>query len=369
MKTLADIKVLENVAVLLRIPQVVNAVRLKSALPTIAYLRKHHARVILVSHISGKGTETTKEMYELMRKHIHGMKFCPVPIGPEARAMVRDMVPGDVLMLENMRRNPGEEKNDPAFAKELALLGDIFVQDSFDTCHRKHASIVGVPQLLPSYAGLSLVAEVEELAQALKPKKPSLAVISGAKFSTKEPVIDALLKSYDHVYVGGALANDFIRAKGYSVGTSLVSNEGEAHIKKLLSNPRLITPVDVIVAAHGAGRDGARVAALSDIGANEAVLDAGPHTLAALVELVNASKTIVWNGPLGLFEDGFMDGTRTLARAIAHSGAHSIIGGGDTLAAIEHMGYTDSYSFVSTGGGAMLDYLAYGTLPGIEALR
>ena len=368
MKTLADIKVLENVPVLVRIPQVVNEVRLRSALPTIEYLRRHHARVILASHISGKGTETTKPMYELMKRQVTGLRFCPVSIGPEARAMVREMVPGDVVMLENLRRHPGEEKNDPAFAKELALLADVFVQDAIDVCRRPHASVIGVPAILPSYAGISFAQEVAELTQALKPKRPALAVISGAKFSTKEPVIEALLTSYDHVYVGGALANDFLHAKGYSVGASLVSREGQAAIAKLVKNPKIVTPVDVIVAPVGGKRDDARVSALTDIQPYEAVLDAGPHTLAALVSLVNTSKTIVWNGPLGLFEDGFIDGTRILARAIAHSGAHSIIGGGDTLAAVEPMGYTDSYSFVSTGGGAMLDFLAYKTLPGIKAL-
>lgn len=368
MRSVRDIKVLENVPVLVRIPQVVNSVRLKSALPTIDYLRQRHARVILATHISGKGTETAEPMFKMMREHIRGLKFSPVATGPVARAAARDLLPGEVLMLENLRRDPGEEKNDPAFAKELASLADVFVQDSFDTCHRKHASIVGIPELLPSYAGLSLEAEVAELSKALKPKRPSLAVISGTKFTTKEPILRALLKSYDAVFVGGALANDFLKAKGHSVGVSLVSEEGQEGIRKLLEEKRLLLPIDAVVGPlHGMRSEG-RVADLADIQPNEAVLDAGPNTVAMLEKLVTGAKTVLWNGPLGYFEGGFTDGTYALARAIASSKAYSVIGGGDTIAAIEDLGISDRFSFISTGGGAMLDFLADGTLPGLDAL-
>ncbi len=368
MKSVRDIPHLENIPVLLRIPQVVNSVRLASALPTIEFLRKHHARVILATHISGKGTESAEPMFHLMKEAVRGLKFSPVSTGPAARTAARALLPGEVLMLENLRRNPGEEKNDPEFAKELASLADVFVQDSFDTCHRKHASIVGVPELLPSYAGLSLESEVQELSKALSPKRPSLAIISGAKFSTKEPVLRALLKTYDRVFVGGALANDFLKAKGFSVGVSLVSGEGQDKIRELLKEERLLIPIDAIVAPPHALRNQGRVTSLEEVAPEEAVLDAGPKTTAMLAELIGSAKTILWNGPLGYFEGGFTDGTYALARAIASSKATSIVGGGDTIAAIEALGVSDEFSFISTGGGAMLDYLADGSLPGLDAL-
>lgn len=377
MKSVRDIRVLENVPVLLRTSLnapiengvVKNTFRLKSALPTIEYLTKHHARVILISHISGKGTETLLPMYEAMKQWIPDIAFCPVSVGEEARAAVRALIPGKVLMLENLRRNAGEEKNDPDFIQELASLADVFVQDSFDVCHREHASVVGVPGLLPSYAGRTVEAEVQELTEALKPKHPALAIIGGAKFATKEPVLKKLLEIYDHVFVGGALANDFLKAKGYSVGTSLVSDEGQENIKALLSNKKLIVPVDVIAAPLDGERTAGRSVMASEVQAGEAVLDAGPHTTAALVEIINKSKTVLWNGPLGLFEHGFMDATATLARAIVESNAHSLLGGGDTIAAIESLSLRHPFSFTSTGGGAMLDFLAYGTLPGIKVLK
>lgn len=376
MKSVRDIPVLDGIPVLLRIPQIVNEVRLTSALRTIDFLREKRAKVILVTHVSGestagkraKGTGSAKGMYDMLAARIPGIVWCQTAVGEEARAAARALPAGGVLMLENVRLHAGEEKNDPEFARELATLADVFVQDSFDTCHREHASIVGVPSLLPAYAGISLLAEVEELTKALRPAHPALAVIGGAKFATKEPVLSALLSSYDQVFVGGALANDFLLAKGYPVGVSFVSLEGQDRIKELLKNPRLVVPVDVIVAKKGEKRESGRASALSDVKSDEMILDIGPHSAAALVELVNKAKTVLWNGPLGLYEDGFADGTRVLARAIAGSGAYSIMGGGDTIDVADELGLMERFSFVSTGGGAMLDFLAHGTLPGIRAL-
>lgn len=377
MRSVRDIEVLEGIPVLLRTSlnapmqdgKVVDDFRLKSALPTIEYLRSHHAKVILISHVSGKGTETLYPVYEALSKMVRGLQWCPVATGKEARAAVRSLSAGDVLLLENLRRDTREEANDPEFAKELAMLADVFVQDSFDVCHREHASVVGVPTLLSSYAGLTLEAEVAALSTALSPKSPSLAVIAGAKFSTKEPVLRRLISLYDHVFVGGALANDFLRAKGYSVGASLVSGIEDPRLTELLKNPKLITPVDVVVAKHGEDSTASRTAALDDIQAGEMVLDAGPHTAAALVALVNQARTVLWNGPLGKTEEGFTTATKTLAQAIAGSKAHSLLGGGDSVDVVDDLGLAGDFSFVSTGGGAMLDYLAYGTLPGLQALK
>lgn len=357
MRSIRDIKVFENIPILVRsalnVPvingKVVNDYRLRRALPTIRFLAERGARVVLIGHLGDKGTETLKPVAEALGTLIKGVSFFDETVGARARATVRDLAPGNILVLENLRRARGETANDIAFAKELASLSDIFIQDCFDTCHRSHASIVGVPKLLPSYAGLLLEEEVRELSRALSPKRPSLAVIGGMKFSTKEAVLTALLKKYDHVFVGGALANGFLKASGQNIGKSLVSGADESSIKKLLSNPKLILPVDSVVK-------------------DEVIVDHGPGTVEALAELVARAKSILWNGPLGKYEDGFTSATDGFARAVANSKAYSVVGGGDTVAAIERLGLLPRFSFVSTGGGAMLQFLAKGILPGITAL-
>lgn len=348
--------------------KVANAFRLRSSLPTIQFLMKAGARVILASHIGRADTETLRPVYDALRPMIPGITFAEEAIGPSARKAVRAVSPGGVVLLENLRRYRGETMNDPAFAKELASLADVFVQDNFDTCHREHASFVGVPKLLPSYAGFAVEREVKELTKALAPRSPSFAIISGAKFETKEPILTKLLAIYDHVFVGGALANDFLQAAGHQVGKSLVSGADPKRLDALLSNEKLLLPVDVIVAPAGAGRSAARVAPLGKIAQHEAILDVGPETVSMLQGLVAKAKTILWNGPLGNYENGFTDGTLGLARAIAASAAYSVIGGGDTVAVVEELGANDQFSFVSTGGGAMLEFLIKGTLPGIRAL-
>lgn len=378
MKIIRDIPVLENIPVLVRaslnVPvkdgKVESTFRLRSALPTIEYLRKKNAKVILISHISGKGTESLEPMWKAMQEFISDIKFCPVTTGPEARKAVKELSAGGVLVLENLRRNAGEEANDQKFAEELAELADVFVQDTFDVCHRKHAGVVGVTELLPSYAGFLVMAEVEELTKALKPSHPSLAVISGAKFATKQPVIKKLLSLYDHVFVGGALANDFIKAKGLPVGSSLVGNGMEEEIAELLKNPKVVIPVDGVLAPFGSSRDAGRLSDLRDTKADEAILDVGPKTVDALDELIRKAKTVLWNGPLGNYENGFVEGTEGLAEIIARANTHSIIGGGDTITAIEKLQLSGRFSFISTGGGAMLDFLASGgSLPGIDVLN
>jgi phosphoglycerate kinase len=377
MRTVRDIQRLENAAVLVRaalnVPlvdgTVANTFRLRRALPTIEYLRKRNARVILIGHLGEQGTETLQPVYEALRAYLPTLKFCPVTTGPQAGKAVNEMLPGDVLMLENLRRNAGETKNDPSFAAELAQLGDIFVQDSFDVCHRAHASVVGVPALLPAYAGLLVEEEVRELTKALNPKSPSLAVIGGAKFSTKEPVLVTLLQRYSTVFVGGALANDFMKAGGHAVGASLISkNVDDTAVKTLLAHPRLMLPIDEVVAPMGSEQAASRVVGIDSVPAAEAVLDDGPKTVDALGKIAASAKLVLWNGPLGNYEHGFVQATEGLARAIAASNAYSILGGGDTVAAIEKLGLADRFSFISTGGGAMLDFLATGTLPGLQPL-
>jgi len=377
MRTVRDIPVLENIPVLVRaalnVPlregEVAGLFRLHRALATIDYLRKRRARVVLAGHIGSKGTETLEPVYRAMRELVPGLAFCPVATGPKAREAVRLLPPGGVLMLENLRRDKGEQANDPKFADLLADLADVFVEDSFDVCHRPHASVVGVPELLPSYEGLLVEEEVRELSKALSPKRPALAIVGGAKFSTKEPVLKKLLLSYDRVFVGGALANDFMQAQGYPVGKSLVSGADKEELKSLMRGGKILLPSDYVVAPAGRAREEGRYAKVTDVKAGEAILDVGPETVARLAEHAQGAKAVLWNGPLGNYENGFTEGTEALARAIAASGAHSVVGGGDTVAAIEKLGLSGRFSFISTGGGAMLDFLAKGTLPGLEALR
>jgi len=358
MRSVSDIKIYENIPILVRaslnIPiedgKVMNEYRLRRALPTIRFLSERGARVVLISHIGEQGTETLVPVAEALRKLISGVSFFPETIGERARNAIRDLSPGNILVLENLRRNKGERENERSFARALAALGDVFVEDSFDTCHRAHASIVGVPELLPAYAGFLLEDEIRELSRALVPKHPALAVIGGAKFATKEAVLTKLLATYDQVFVGGALANDFLKASGQDVGKSLVSGADESSLKKILSNPKLTLPIDSVVV-------------------NGTIVDHGKGTSALLFDLARKAKTILWNGPLGNYENGFGAGTDSFARAVADSGARSVIGGGDTVASIEHLGLLSRFSFVSTGGGAMLEFLARGTLPGIDVLH
>jgi len=381
MRTVRDIPVFANIPILVRgalnVPVengiVVNDYRLRRAAPTIRFLAERGAKVVLISHIGEQGTETLQPSAEALGKLIPHVSFFGETVGERARQAIRDLAPGSVLVLENLRRNAGEKNNDMAFARELAALGDVFVEDSFDTCHRRHASIVSLPGLLPSYAGLLLEEEVRELSQARTPKHPALAVIGGAKFSTKEDVLTTLLQTYSHVFVGGALASDFLMASGQEVGKSLVSSENREAIKHLLGNPKLVLPVDSLVipaSAVGApdARAQARIAALGQVRSDEVILDHGPGTSALLAHLAEKSKSVLWNGPLGNYENGFIDATIAFAKAVAASEAHSVVGGGDTVAAIEDLGLLPKFSFVSTGGGAMLDFLVKGTLPGIAAL-
>lgn len=379
MRSVRYIPRLENIPVLVRAPlnapvgngRVTNDYRLRQAIPTINLLRSEYARVLLIGHAGDQGTESLRPMYEALKRHVPSLVFCDSSIGPEARAAVRNLSPGGVLMLENLRRHAGEKGNSRGFARDLAELADVFVQDSFDVCHREHASVVGVPMLLPSYAGLQVEAEVRELTRALRPKRPSLAIIGGAKFSTKQPVLEKLLKAYDRVFVGGALANDFMVECGYGVGTSLVSKDSDREaLRALLKEPKLMLPLDEVVAPFGSHEDDVdeKVVALDAVPKDMAVLDDGPKTVAALAGVAMAANTILWNGPLGNYERGFEEATEALAKIVAQSKAYSVIGGGDTVAAVEKLHLSDKFSFISTGGGAMLDFMAKGTLPGLEAL-
>ncbi len=344
--------------------EVQNQFRLMRALPTINFLRKQGARVIIASHIGDDHTLSMEPVFNVLKEHLP-LTFSPEVVGSKT-SMLRDgLKDGEVLLLENLRKDPREKKNDADFARALSDLADHYVIDDFTSGHREHASIVGVPAFLPSYIGMTFKHEYEELTKALEPKHPALFILGGAKFDTKMPLVEKFLELYDRVFIGGALANDLIKAKGYEVGTSLVSDVSFVG-NPLLEHPKLMMPIDVVV---DEGREGKRTVAIDAVAPDEKILDVGPATLVMLAPLIKNAKTILWNGPLGNYELGFDEQTVTTAKLIAESNGYSILGGGDTIAAIEALGVQEKFGFLSTAGGAMLTFLELGTLPAIEAIK
>jgi phosphoglycerate kinase len=342
--------------------RVTNPFRLEAALSTISLLSARGVKVVLLSHIGDTPAASLRPVYEYLKKKIE-IQFVDDVVGARATAAARGLKNGEVLLLENLRRDPGEIKNSDDFARRLATLGDVYVNDDFAAAHRSHASLVGVPKYMPSYAGLQFEAELSGLVHALAPKSPSLAILGGAKFVTKEPLIRALLTKYDTVFVGGALATDFFKAKGYEVGRSLTS--AAPHIQDLLQNSKIMLPEDVTVQSVS----GQEVKKPSELLPSDCIYDIGPVTLTKLTPYIEKGKTVLWNGPMGNFEKGYSEMTEALARIVAGAAGVSVVGGGDTIASIEKLGLNKKFEFLSTAGGAMLDFLAHGTLPGIEALK
>ena len=336
--------------------------RLLKSLETMRFLSKAGARTTIVAHLGREGGSLAP-IAEILAQELP-VAFVPEIAGERARAAAREIANGGFLLLENLRSDSREEKNDPQFAKALASFGELFVQDAFGASHRTHASIVGVPARLPSFAGLLLAKEVAELSHALTPPSPSLLIIGGAKFETKGPLIEKFLAVYDIVFVGGAIANDLFKAQGLAMGKSLISSE-RYDFSNILKNPKLMLPSDVVVE----GGSAVTVKSPAQVLPHEGVYDVGPDTIAKLADVIQSVKFILWNGPMGNYEHGFVKQTEALARAVAGSGAYSVVGGGDTVAAIAKLNLLERFGFVSTGGGAMLEFLEKGTLPGIEALR
>lgn len=312
--------------------KVVDDYQIKKSLPTIKYLQNAGAKIILISHAE-KDEDSLLPIFKNVKKYL------PLTFIKQS----------NLVLLENLRQNPGEKENSEEFAKKLASLGDICVNEAFGVSHRKHASIVGVPGFLPSFAGLRFIEEVQRLSSVFYPRRPFLFILGGAKFDTKLPLLKKFINIADDIFVGGALANNFFREMGEDIGDSLVSQDSFG-LDELLKTGKIILPEDTI------SKDGK-------------ILDAGPNTIEKLKTKISAAKLILWNGPLGNYELGYKVATLELAKLIAESGNESIVGGGDTLASIEELNLLDKFSFVSTGGGAMLDFLATGTLPGIEALK
>lgn len=371
MRNVKQIKNLKGKRVLLRVDfnvPIKNGVvednfRIRKALPTIKYLKQKGAKVILITHL-GKGGDSLEPVADVLKKLVKS-SFVANILGLEAEIAVSNMKTGDVLLLENLRNDKGEQACDNFFASNLAKLGDIYVNDAFSVNHREDASIVLLPKLMPAYAGLQLEEEIENLSKAFKkPKHPFLFILGGAKFSTKMPLIKKYLKLADYIFIGGALLNDFLRAEGYEVGSSLVSEESFG-IADLLGHKKIILPEDVVV------KDGDELInkSVRDIQHNEFILDIGARSVKNMAPIIKKSKLILWNGPLGKYEASGGGATKKVLKLVATSRALSIIGGGDTVSMISEMKMEKKFSFISTGGGATLDFLANGTLPGIKALK
>lgn len=353
--------------------------RIEAALPTIRLLIERRARVIACSHLGRPKGEVVpglslapvaRRLGQLLGRPVAFAEDC---IGPVAERAVHRLMPGEVLLLENTRFHAGETANDPRFAAELAALAEAFVNDAFGTAHREHASNVGVAQLLPSAAGLLIEREVRYLKNALEsPEHPYIAILGGKKISDKIAVIANLLQRVDRLLVGGGMANTFLAASGLDLAESLVEAEALDTARDLLqqAGDTLSLPSDA-VAASGMSADAERsVVAIDRVPAGWKVLDIGPDTLAEYAEAVAKAKTVVWNGPMGVFElEPFAKGTFELARAIGESQAVSIVGGGDSVAAIRAAGLADQFTHLSTGGGASLALLEGKSLPGLAVLE
>lgn len=346
MKNIRDIENLSGVRVLLRVDfnvPIVNGIitddfRIRKALPTIEFLKNAGAQIIMISHIETKDDPTLKPVADYLNKI--GIKCL---FERDYKKVLNSKE--SVTLLENLREYDGEKNNDRKFAKELASLADVYINEAFSVSHRKHASVSAIKEFIPSYIGFQFEEEIKNLDSAFNPDHPFLFILGGAKFDTKLPLVEKFISIADKVFIGGALANDFFKEQGKDVGTSLIS-EVKVDLKNILGNEKLLLPADSVLK-------------------DTAIMDAGDKTIEMLSGEIANAKYILWNGPLGAYEVGYKDGTIKLAKLIADAtknGVKTIVGGGDTLATIKELNLEDSFTFVSTGGGAMLDYLAKGGL-------
>lgn len=356
--------------------------RMRAALPTLHYLVDHGSKVIVMSHLGrpkGKVVEELRldevgrHLSELLGKPVKKLNEC---VGAEVEAAVSEMKDGDVVLLENVRFHPEEEKNDVHFAKKLAALGDIFVNDAFGTAHRAHCSTAGIGTYLPSVSGFLMKKELAGLGAALSnPQKPFVAIIGGAKISDKIGVVSYLIGKADTIIIGGGMANTFLAAQGYDMKASLVEADSVDVAKETLNEAAsagtdLLLPVDVTIAAAFDAPETAKTADVDAIDDGWMALDIGPKTIALAEEKIRAAKTVIWNGPMGVFEqDAFAVGTNALAKAVATSEAYSVVGGGDSVAAVKKSGMADKISHISTGGGASLEFMEGRLLPGLSVLE
>lgn len=355
--------------------------RIVKTLPTIQYLLDHNSAVILASHLGRPKGEAKPEfslrpvaarLSELLGRTV---QMAPDCVGPETEKMAKSLKPGEVLLLENLRYHKEEEKNDPAFSKALAQLADVGINDAFGCSHRAHASVAGITEFLPMAAGLLLEKEIRFIGGAVEhPEHPFAAIIGGAKVSDKIEVISSLLPKVDLMIIGGGMANTFLVAQGYGIGKSLVEADKIELASTLMEeakkqNTELLLPVDVVVAAEFAAQAPYKEVDVADVPADWMILDIGTKSRELFAHKLEPMKLIVWNGPMGVFEmEHFAKGTEGVAQAVADSKAVSVVGGGDSVAAVNKAGLADKITHISTGGGASLEYLEGKILPGIASL-
>jgi phosphoglycerate kinase len=385
-KTVRDVSVADKrviVRVDFNVPlaagRVADDTRIRAALPTIQYLLDNGARVILMSHLGRPKGEVKEDLRlasvggrlsELLGRPVKVMGDC---VGPEVRTAAESLSEGEVMLLENLRFHAGETKNDLIFAKELASLADLYINDAFGTAHRAHASTAGIADYLPAVAGFLMEKEIEFLAQTLEdPRRPFVAILGGAKISDKIGVIKNLLGKVDRLLIGGGMANTFLKARGLEVGDSLVEDEALETARNLMAQAgdKLLLPVDAVVANAFANDAASMTVDVEHVPEGWRILDIGPVTMERFREVLAGAKTIVWNGPMGVFEfPAFAAQTISLARTLAGLDATTIVGGGDSVAAVQQAGLADKMTHISTGGGASLEMLEGKVLPGLAALE
>ena len=352
--------------------------RIRAAVPTLLHLANRGANVIVMSHLGRpKGVEPELSLRPVSSQLAHALErevqFAADCVGEPAQTAVDNLHDGQVLLLENVRFHPEDEADDPDFARRLAALGQLYVNDAFGASHRAHASVVGVAAYLPAYAGELMEAELKALHQALdNPRRPMIAVVGGAKVSTKVGVLRNLLKKVDALIIGGAMANTFFKAQGYPTGSGLVEDSALEEAREVADQAggKLLLPVDLVCARRMEAGQPLRIMDADKVEPGWMALDIGPKSVALYAQRLRGAGAVVWNGPMGVSEiRDFSDGTRAIGEAIATSGGYTLVGGGDTVAAIESLGLSGRFSHVSTGGGATLEYLEGKVLPGIAILK
>lgn len=358
--------------------RVADDTRIRAALPTIQYLRDHGAKVVLLSHL-GRPDGKPNSKFSLMpvSERLGELMKVPVPfaadcVGPVAESAVKMLGSGEVVLLQNVRFHPEEETNDSGFAARLAKLGDTFVNDAFGTAHRAHASTEGVAHHLPAVAGLLMEKEITVIGKALEdPRRPFVAIVGGAKVSSKLAVLQNLIDRVDRLLIGGGMANTFLKARGLEVGRSLLEEELVPTAKHLLgSGEKILLPTDVVATTDLSDSGIASIRTVEEVGKDEIIADIGPRTIEGFAIEIGAAGTVLWNGPMGIFENPrFAEGTLAVAGAMADSHATTIVGGGESVQAVEQAGLADRLSHVSTGGGASLEFIEGKILPGVAALR